>query len=157
MPLMHPGRTPFRRSLVGLGWRAGRLRRLELVGEVAARAYLITAEQFVDVLAQEMRLEPGLELDLAPVRETGWHSSVRAATRPLAHLGIRDDLPMLTFTSADVGPSGQPAERGLPAHHRASACVSPMAGRAPQIGGYLARFPGAAGVWSPASIEELAA
>src|SRR3712207_9491342 len=43
-------------------------------GEVAARAYLITAEQFVDILAQEMRLEPGLDVDLAPVRETGWHS-----------------------------------------------------------------------------------
>src|SRR5687767_10016142 len=43
-------------------------------GEVAARAYLITAEQFVDVLAQEMRLEPGLDVNLSLVRETGWHS-----------------------------------------------------------------------------------
>ena len=36
-------------------------------GAVAARAYLITAEQFVDVLAQETRRSPGMTLDLAPV------------------------------------------------------------------------------------------
>jgi len=42
--------------------------------EVAVRAYLITAEQFVDILAQEMRLEPRLDLDLGPVQRTGWHS-----------------------------------------------------------------------------------
>ena len=29
--------------------------------QVAVRAYLITAEQFVDVLAQEMRLKPPLQ------------------------------------------------------------------------------------------------
>ena len=40
-------------------------------GEIAARAYLITAEQFVDVLAQEMRLEPGLDVNLAPGARDG--------------------------------------------------------------------------------------
>ena len=68
-------------------------------GEVAARAYLITAEQFVDVLAQEMRLEPGLDVNLAPVRETGWHSLGPGRYQTLAHLGIRDDLPILTRTA----------------------------------------------------------
>ena len=36
-------------------------------GEVAARAYLITTEQFVDVLAQETRRPPGMTLDLEPL------------------------------------------------------------------------------------------
>ena len=56
-------------------------------GEVAARAYLITAEQFVDVLAQEMRLEPGLEVDLASVKETGWHTLGAGRYQTLAHAG----------------------------------------------------------------------
>jgi hypothetical protein len=38
----------------------------EAPGEVAARAYLITAEQFVDVLAQETLRSPGMALDLTP-------------------------------------------------------------------------------------------
>ena len=50
------------------GWRAGMaFYDPEAPGEVAARAYLITAEQFVDVLAQETRRSPGMTLDLAPV------------------------------------------------------------------------------------------
>ena len=126
-------------------------------GEVAARAYLITAEQFVDVLAQEMRLEPGLDVDLAPVQETGWHSLGPGRYQTLAHLGSRDDLPMLTFTSADVDdhPVNAPSEgylrtmaRGLQESHGWTAG---------QIGRYLAQFPGAAGVWRPDSIERLAA
>ena len=67
------------------------------VGQVAARAYLISAEQFVDILAQETRLEPDLEADLTAVRETGWQrlgpgryqarSASREAGAPVASLG----------------------------------------------------------------------
>jgi hypothetical protein len=70
--------------------------------QVAVRAYLITAEQFVDVLAQEMRLTPPVKLDLGPVRESGWHSLGPGRYQTLAQLGTYDDLPMLTFTSAAV-------------------------------------------------------
>ena len=63
------------------------------VGRVAARAYLISAEQFVDILAQEMRLEPDLDADLTAVRETGWHSLGPGRYQTLAHLGDRDDRP----------------------------------------------------------------
>ena len=38
-----------------------------VAGEVAARACLITTEQFVDVLAQETRQSPGMTLDLGPL------------------------------------------------------------------------------------------
>ena len=126
-------------------------------GEVAARAYLITAEQFVDILAQEMRLEPGLDVDLAPVYEIGWHSLGPGRYQTLGHLGIRDDLPMLTFTSANV--------RDHPVHPPSEGYLRTMAlglreshgWTSAQIGGYLSRFPGAAGAWSSRSIEDLAA
>jgi hypothetical protein len=129
----------------------------ETEGEVAARAYLITAEQFVDILAQEMRLEPGLEVDLAPVHETGWHSFGSGRYQTLGHLGIRDDLPMLTFTSADA--------QAHPVHPPTEGYLRTMAlglreshgWTWAEIGGYLSRFPGAAGVWSSQSIEDLAA
>jgi hypothetical protein len=126
-------------------------------GEIAVRAYLITAEQFVDVLAQEMRLEPGLDVDLTPVRETGWHTLGPGRYQTLAHVGSRDDLPMLTFTSADVYNHrvNSPSEgylRTIAVGLRQSHGWTRTA-----IGRYLARFPGAAGTWSPRSIESLAA
>lgn len=126
-------------------------------GEVAARAYLITAEQFVDILAQEMRLEPGLDVDLAPVQETGWHTFGPGRYQTLGHLGIRDDLPMLTFTSADV--EGHPVNPPSEAYLRTMAVGlrESHGWTSTQIGGYLARFPGAAGVWGSESIEEFAA
>jgi hypothetical protein len=125
-------------------------------GEVAVRAYLVTAEQFVDVLAQEMRQEPNLDVDLAPVRETGWHSLGPGRYQTLAQLGERDGRPMLTFTSADVAqhPLSAPSEgylRTMAVGLRESHGWTPE-----RIGRYLARFPGAAGAWSPASIEALA-
>ena len=126
-------------------------------GEVAARAYLITAEQFVDILAQEMRLEPGLEVDLASVKETGWHTLGAGRYQTLGHVGIRDELPMLTFTSADVNdhPVNSPSEGYL--RTMALGLRESHGWTSTQIGGYLAQFPGAAGAWRRESIEDLAA
>ena len=124
-------------------------------GEVAARAYLITAEQFVDILAQEMRLEPGLDVDLAPVQETGWHTFGPGRYQTLGHLGNHEDFPMLTFTCADI--DGHPVKRPSEAYLRTMALGLRESHRwtSTQIGDYLARFPGAAGAWTPESIEDL--
>jgi hypothetical protein len=129
----------------------------ETEGEVAARAYLITADQFVDILAQEMRLEPGLDVDLAPVRERGWHSFGSGRYQTLGHLGLRDDLPMLTFTSARVSdhPVHPPSEGYL--RTMALGLRESHGWTWPEIGSYLSRFPGAAGAWTQQSIEDLAA
>jgi hypothetical protein len=124
-------------------------------GDVAARAYLITAEQFVDVLAQETRSAPGLDIDLTPVHETGWHSIGPGRYQTLALLGTRDGLPMLTFTSADVGdhPVNAPSASYLAT--MAAGLRESHGWAGDRIGTYLAGFPGAAGVWEPAAIEDL--
>jgi hypothetical protein len=129
----------------------------DALGAVAVRAYLITAEQFVDVLAQEMRLEPRLEVDLGPVQETGWYSLGPGRYQTLARLGSRDDLPILTFTSANVDEHAVNAPS--PGYLRAMARGLQEAHGWPasRIGRYLAAFPGAAGAWTPTSIEALAA
>ncbi|HSU35139.1 MAG TPA: histone deacetylase [Propionibacteriaceae bacterium] len=155
VPLMIPGGLRF----VGVSsvWGGGMaVYDARATGEIAARAYLITAEQFVDVLAQEMRLEPDLDVNLSLVRETGWHSLGPGRYQTLAHVGSRDDLPMLTFTSADVDHRvNAPSEgylRTIAGGLRESHGWTKAA-----IGRYLARFPGAAGVWPPRAIERLAA
>jgi hypothetical protein len=124
-------------------------------GEIAARAYLITAEQFVDVLAQETRAAPGLDVDLTPVHETGWHSLGQGRYQTLALLGERDGHPMLTFTSADADAHtlNRPSENYLRTTVFGLREAHGWAG--PRIGAYLCRFPGAAGVWTAQAIEDL--
>ena len=62
--LLITGGVYFAGQLLGLGGPGWRSMMREVKGEVAARAYLITTEQFVDVLAQETRRSPGMTLDL---------------------------------------------------------------------------------------------
>lgn len=65
----------------------------------AARAYLITAGQFSDLVAQEMYRDPGTDLDLAPVLATGRLQLGPGRYETLLHLGDHDGHPMLTFTA----------------------------------------------------------
>lgn len=124
-------------------------------GRVAARGYLITSEQFVDVLAQEMHGAPGLDVDLALVHETGWHSIGPGRYQTVALLGLRDEHPMLTFTAADVDdhPVNPPSEGYL--RTMASGLREAHGWTASQIGRYLSPFPGTEGVWERAAIERL--
>jgi hypothetical protein len=90
------------------GWRAGMaFYDPEAPGEVAARAYLITAEQFVDVLAQETRRSPGMTLDLRPVFRGERYSNGVGGYPVLVRVGDRHGLPLVTFTREGVlhGPS----------------------------------------------------
>jgi hypothetical protein len=81
------------------GWRAGMaFYDPDAPGEVAARAYLITAEQFVDVLAQETRRSPGMSLDLAPVFRGERYSNGVGGYPVLVRVGERNGLPLVTFT-----------------------------------------------------------
>jgi len=71
----------------------------DLPGVTAGRAYLITAGQFSDLLAQEMYREPGADLDLRAVLTTGRVRLGPGRYETLLHLGDHDTHPMLTFTA----------------------------------------------------------
>jgi hypothetical protein len=128
-------------------------------GVALCRAYLITAEQFGDVAAQERRRAPGGEFarDLAgllPDVET------MVATGPghyetVVRLGELDGAPMFTITHHDVAslPLAAPTAAylrwiviGLHEAHGYDAT---------RIARYLAAAPGAAGAWSEPDIEAL--
>jgi hypothetical protein len=80
-------------------WRAGMaFYDPEAPGEVAARAYLITAEQFVDVLAQETLRSPGMALDLAPAFRGDRYSNGVGGYPILVRVGGRGGVPLVTFT-----------------------------------------------------------
>jgi hypothetical protein len=131
-----------------------------MAGTAACRAYLITADQFGDIAAQERRRPPGGEFarDLAgllPDVET------MVATGPghyetVVRLGELDGAAMFTITHHDVAglPLNPPTGRYLrwistglrEAHGFDSA----------RIARYLAAAPGATDAWSEAEIEALA-
>jgi hypothetical protein len=124
-------------------------------GWVAARAYLLTASQFGDVLAQEMRQEPGIEVDLTPVHLVGRHSYGPGRYQTLVRVGSRSGLPMLTFTS------GHHARQDLSAPTAAYLRTMAMGLREShgwscrRIGAHLASTPGVRGAWTPDQIAAL--
>ncbi len=70
-----------------------------LPGTAAARAYLISAAQFADVLAQEMHRQPGLGFDLATALATGRLQLGPGRYETVLCVGERDGYPLLTFTA----------------------------------------------------------
>ena len=68
-------------------------------GDMAARAYLVTAQQFADVAAQEMRRAPGVDLDLTEVLARGIARLGPGRYETLVCAGWLDGLPLLTFTA----------------------------------------------------------
>lgn len=69
---------------------------------VLARAYLLTARQFADVLEQEMWRAPGTDLDLSEVLRAGRHTIGPGRYETLHLAGELEGRPVLTFSAADV-------------------------------------------------------
>ncbi len=73
------------------------------LGGTPARGYLLTAQQFADVAAQEMSREPGssdsLEQVLGGHLPSGRYEAGPGAYETLVDVGRRDDIVMLTFTA----------------------------------------------------------
>jgi hypothetical protein len=120
-----------------------------LPGTAAARAYLITVEQFADIVAQEMHREPGADLDLAPVLASGRHELGPGRYETLLHVDEVDGYPVLTFTSpwsADgvewTAPSSAYLRMLLGGLREAHGWDTDRAAR------YLAALPGARGHWT---------
>ena len=127
------------------GWRAGMaFYDPEAPGVVAARAYLITADQFVDVLAQETRRSPGMTLDLRPLFRGERYSNGVGGYSVLVRVGERHGLPLVAFTrerhaaSAFVAPS-EPYLAAMSIGLRQAHGWSEV-----QIDRYLSAIPGAA-------------
>lgn len=120
-----------------------------LPGRAAARAYLITAAQFADVVAQEMYRPPGADLDLGEVIASGRTSLGPGRYETLLCTGEHDGHPVLTFTApwfaADVEPLAPSA-----AYLRmlAGGLAEAHGWDLREAAGYLAARPGAAGVWT---------
>lgn len=130
-----------------------------LPGVAAARAYLVTAEQFADIAAQEMYRPPGGDLHLVRrAAATGRATLGPGRYETLLRVGVRDGAPMLTFTApgrAGDLPSTAPAPvylgmlaRGLREAHGWDA---------DRITGYLADRPGVADRWERSTLAELVA
>ncbi|MDX6259300.1 MAG: hypothetical protein QOH84_988 [Kribbellaceae bacterium] len=74
---------------------------------VAARAYLITTDQFADVVAQEMRRPPGgdFALTLSAVANSveAMHAMGPGRYETITRVGVREGVPMLTMTHGEAG------------------------------------------------------
>lgn len=127
VPIRLPGRMLFGRS--SAGWGGGGVAFLDPAPapsptddgddhRVLGRLWLITADQFADVAAQEnghplppgaaepAALEPGGHVDVGP----GWYGR-------LLHLGPGPDgAPVLTFTCPDASPAALPRRAPHPAY-----------------------------------------
>lgn len=127
----------------------------DAAGTVAARAYLITSEQFSDVAAQEMYRDPGTDLDLAALATRGRMRIGNGRYETLVHVGTRDHAEMITFT-APWGMGDMPPSSPSAAYLRmlgAGLCEAHGWDRR-EAAGYLAGLRGAHGRWSS---EEIAA
>ena len=73
----------------------------DIEGAALARAYLVTDQQFSDVVAQEMRREPGTDLDLTTVLDRRRHDTGPGRYESLHLVGELEGVPVLTFTAPD--------------------------------------------------------
>jgi hypothetical protein len=129
-------------------------------GRVACRAYLITADQFADVAAQEMRRPPGGEFarDLAGLLPgvESVHTMGPGRYETVTRLGALDSRPLFTVTHADMTELDLAAPTSTYLSWIAAGLREAHAWSAERIGSYLARSPGAAGYWTPEEITALA-
>jgi hypothetical protein len=113
-------------------------------GHAAARAYLITTEQFIDVLAQETRRSPGMSLDLAPSFRGDRYSTGVGGYSILVRVGEHQGVPLVTFTrDRDTAPMlAAPSEAYLAA--MATGLREAHGWSQVQINRYLSALPGVA-------------
>ena len=127
-------------------------------GSVACRAYLVTPEQFADVAAQEMRLEPGGEFaqalasvlpDLGELHRMGpgrYETVVRVDTR--------DGIPLLTVTNHDIQGLALAAPSAPYLRSIATGLREAHGWDDARIASYLAAAPGARESWTSAAVLE---
>ncbi|WP_128381702.1 histone deacetylase [Streptomyces cavernae] len=125
-------------------------------GGTPARAYLLTAEQFADIAAQEMCREPGAELDLAPVLASGRAEMGPGRYETLVCPGHLDAHPVLTFTAPwHMHEVRWNAPNSTYLRHIGSGLNEAHAWPGARIAQYLATRPGTAGHWTATAVTTL--
>lgn len=75
------------------------------------RAWNISLGQLADVYRQENRFTPELEIDLEQLTTRGSLDLLGSTYGRLLHVGELDDLPLITFTTAERHAENNPAHR----------------------------------------------
>ena len=124
-------------------------------GTTLARAYLLTVRQFADVLEQEMRREPGVDHDLAPVVGGVRHAVGPGRYETLHLAGELDGRPVITFSAPDVEALGlrAPAPAYVATIARGLRQAHALSG--PAIVDYLLDCPGLRGNLSRADLTAI--
>lgn len=127
-----------------------------LGGKAAARAYLITAEQFFDTAAQEMYREPGADLDISHIAAAGRIQIGPGRYETLLYVGLDDHAPMLTFTAPWACGDVPPVPPSGAYLHMLGQGLREAHGWDPRrTADYLASLPGARGSWTAGEIWPL--
>ncbi|MEV0534254.1 histone deacetylase [Kitasatospora sp. NPDC050463] len=123
------------------------------VGEVPARAHLLTTGQFGDIAAQEMHREPGSELLLARALGVGRDRLGPGRYETLVCPGFLDGIPVLTFTAPDaLADADLATPRAAYLRTIAAGLVQAHGWSLWRAADYLSTRPGAAARWSPATL-----
>ncbi len=127
-----------------------------LPGVAPARGFLVTAEQFCDIAAQEMYGHAGTWIDLTAAVAEGRIQVGPGRYETVIHVGELDGHPMLTFTA--------PWRTGDLAYNAPSAAYLRMLATGLREGhdwdteraaDYLAGLPGARGHWTAPAVAEI--
>ncbi|MFD4906292.1 histone deacetylase [Kitasatospora purpeofusca] len=123
-------------------------------GIAPARAHLLTAGQFSDIVAQEMGGGPGTDLDLGTVLRTGLDRQGPGRYRTLVCLGTLDGLPVLTFTAPwTLAEAELNAPRARYLRTIAAGLTDAHGWSTRRASVYLTTRPGAAGHWTVKSLH----
>ncbi|MFJ2084317.1 histone deacetylase [Micromonospora chokoriensis] len=135
-----------------------------LPGEAAARAYLVTVDQFTDIAAQEMYRPAGETAQLTETTAAAVEAAIaggRATLGPgryetLVCPGSRSGVPMLTFTAPE-GASAVRCRPPAPTYLRmiARGLRESHGWPAERIANYLEARPGVADAWPPDAVAAL--
>jgi len=127
-------------------------------GSVACRAYLVSAEQFADVTAQEMRLEPGGELARAIAAALPGigelHRLGPGRYETVIRVDTRDGVPLLTITNGDLHDLALAAPSAPYLRSIAAGLREAHGWDDARIASYLALATGVSQAWTTAAVLE---